>query len=190
MTTHTTVIAIEHTDSQHPHGVRTMLGDDAPPTLYALGNLDLLTHSKLAFLCSRKCPGRLILRSVDLANELAESDITVVGGFHTPVEKEFLRVILRGRASAVVCPARSLERMRVAPELRRPFDEGRILFLSPFTGTVHRPTIKTGCARNQLVIALADRILVGHVEPDSMTNRAVQFAKDARKHVCPIDVEG
>lgn len=170
------VVAIPYDNSLYPGTFREILDDDAPPVLYALGNLDLLGRQKLAFFCSRKCPGRLILRSIDLANELAETEVTVVGGFHTPVEREFLRVVLRGRASAVVCPARSLERMRVAAHLRSSFEDGRVLFISPFDGTVRRPTRESSELRNHVVVALADRVWMCHAEPSGMTERAVRLA--------------
>jgi len=33
----------------------------------------------------------------------------VISGFHTPAEKECLRILLRGAQPIIICPARSIE---------------------------------------------------------------------------------
>ena len=60
--------------------------------VYMLGNQELLQAQKLALFCSRKCPGNLILKAYDLARSLRDAGTTVISGFHTPVEKECLRI--------------------------------------------------------------------------------------------------
>ena len=76
------------------------------PALHTLGNLDLLRLPLTALFCSRKCPGDAILKAYDLAQELREKEIPVIGGFHTPVEKDMLEILLRGKGPVVICPAR------------------------------------------------------------------------------------
>lgn len=73
-----------------PAGVRTYLGPSAPRAIAALGNLDILHRPKLALFCSIKCPGRLILRTYDLAQALRDAGEVVIGGFHSPMERECL----------------------------------------------------------------------------------------------------
>src|SRR5437870_6151173 len=100
--------------------------------IWALGNLEILAMPLLGFFCATRCPGNIILRTYDLALALREAGVPVIGGFHTPMEKECLEVLLRGRQPVVICPARSIERLRMPMNWRKPYAEGRLLILSPF----------------------------------------------------------
>src|SRR5512133_1908178 len=104
MTSHANVLASPLTPP-----VAALLGPDAPVNVSVIGNLEILSCTKLALMCSVRCPGRIILRAYDLAQSLRQSDLAIVGGFHSPMEKECLKVLLRGPEPVVVCPARSLE---------------------------------------------------------------------------------
>ena len=84
--------------SVYPHHLATYLAGEAPNSLIALGNHDLLRQRSLAFFCSAKCPGSLILQSHDLAQQLRQAAMPVISSFHSPIEKECLTVLLRGRA--------------------------------------------------------------------------------------------
>ena len=56
--------------------------------------------------------------------ELRVSDITVISGFHSPMERECLNILLRGKQSVIICPARSIEGMRIKSEYKKPLEEG------------------------------------------------------------------
>src|SRR5215471_16439841 len=139
------------------------------PQIWVLGNLDILTTPLLGFFCATRCPGSVILRTYDLALALREADIPVIGGFHTPMEKECLEVLLRGQQPVVICPARNIERLRLPMSWRKPYDEGRLLMLSPFTARQRRPTIELAEYRNRFVATLATNIFVAYAGPGSKT---------------------
>src|SRR2546426_2017106 len=82
------------TDVHYPVAL-SVLGDRAPASLALLGNADLLDESALALFSSIKCPGSLILKTYDLAQKLRETNATIVSGFHSPVERECLNVLLK-----------------------------------------------------------------------------------------------
>jgi len=71
-------------------------GDDWPGRIPALGNLDILRHNSTAFFCSSKCPGDLIVKTYDIAQILRDAGMTVISGFHSPMERECLTILLRG----------------------------------------------------------------------------------------------
>jgi hypothetical protein len=98
----------------------------------AIGNLDILKQKKLALFCSVRCPGSIIIQTYDCMKAIREAEITVISGFHSPVEKECLKILLRGKQPVIVCPARGLENMRIKPEFKEPLEDKRLLFLSPF----------------------------------------------------------
>src|SRR5687767_1298859 len=82
------------------------------PQLWTMGNLRILETRLLGFFCSTRCPGTIILRTYDLALALREAGVSVLGGFHSPMEQECLDVLLRGSQPVVLCPARNIERLR------------------------------------------------------------------------------
>lgn len=100
----------------------------------------------------------------------------MIGGFHSPMEKGCLSLLLRGTQPVIICPARSLEKMRVPAEWRTPLAKGRLLLLSPFTENNHRMTASLAHKRNEFVARLADKVFVAHAAPDSKTER---FCRDA-----------
>jgi predicted Rossmann fold nucleotide-binding protein DprA/Smf involved in DNA uptake len=159
----------------YPSALNRYLGDGAAKTIAALGNLDALHSYKLALFCSVKCPGDLILKTYDLARDLRQAGVTVISGFHSPMERECLDILLRGTQPVVVCPARSLEGMRVRPEYRQPLEEGRLLFLSPFEARQRRATVEMAQYRNRFVAVLADQIFVAYAEPNGKTE---QFCRE------------
>ena len=72
----------------YPVALKSILGKDAPPSVAFSGNLDILLGKKLALFCSARCPGKLILETYDLAQNLKDAGITIIGGFHSPIERE------------------------------------------------------------------------------------------------------
>jgi predicted Rossmann fold nucleotide-binding protein DprA/Smf involved in DNA uptake len=79
------------------------------PALYTLGNLNLLCLPLTALFCSCKCPGDAILKDYDLARDLHEKEVPVISGLLTPVEKDLLEILLKGKGSVIASPARGLE---------------------------------------------------------------------------------
>ena len=93
----------------------------------------------------------------------------MIGGFHTPMEKECLEVLLRGQQPVVICPARTIERLRLPINWRKPYDQGRLLVLSPFTARQRRPTTELAEYRNRCVATLATNLFVAYAGPGSKT---------------------
>lgn len=156
------IIQINRDEQVYPDSLVRFLGSDAPRTIWALGNREILNNKKVGFFCSSKCPGDLIIKTYDLAKKWRDDGVTIIGGFHSPMEQECLTILLRGKQSVIVCPARSIENMRLKADYKTPLAEGRLLFLSPFPGKEKRMTADLALARNRFVAALADEIFVAH----------------------------
>jgi predicted Rossmann fold nucleotide-binding protein DprA/Smf involved in DNA uptake len=161
------VTQIRPEDSDYP----ATLAEGLPgrPTIAALGNLGLLQSRPLALFCSIKCPGDVILRTYDLIRALRDAGIAMVGGFHSPMEKECLTLLLRGTQPVLVCPGRAIDRLRLPEAWKQPLAENRLLLLSPFATNQRRVTVATSQTRNLFVAALADQILVAHAGAGSKT---------------------
>jgi predicted Rossmann fold nucleotide-binding protein DprA/Smf involved in DNA uptake len=158
-------------DARYPARLRERLDADAPPQLTALGNLDLLTLPKTALFCSARCPGDAILRACDQARQWRDESCCIISGFHSVVEKECLRILLRGSQPIIICPARTLENFRLPTEWKEPLDQNRLLLLSSFNESERRVTKELAARRNELVAALADEIWFAHITPGGQMER-------------------
>ncbi len=174
-------------DSRYPDPVRRCLADRAPSAITACGNLTILTRQKLALFCSARCPGNLILQTYDLIRQLRDAGATVIGGFHSPMEKECLGLLLRGSQPVVICLARGLDGLRFPSEWEGPLKDGHLLVLSAFARTHRRVTAHLAAFRNEFVAALADEVLVTHAAPGSKTERLCRQVRAWGKPLLTLD---
>ena len=151
------------------------------------GDLGILDKRLVSFFCSVRCPGDVILKTYDLARTLRETNVTIVGGFQSPMEKECLDLLLRGSASVVVCPARGLGTMRIPKGWKNPLADGRLLLLSFFDDKLRRPTVAIAAERNAHVAALAARLLIAHAEKGGKTEKLCKDALARGKPVFALD---
>lgn len=172
---------ITHTDPNYPTELEQYLKTETPETIWARGNIDLLPGQNTtlngdlwAFFCSSKCPGEIILKAHDLAQEFRNAGIPTIGGYHSPVERECLRVLLRGSQPILLCPARGIENMRLKSAWKDAFAEERVLILSIFGSHHRRSTAALAHQRNAFVAALADKICIAHAAEDS---KILEFAQ-------------
>lgn len=149
---------------------------DAPSLLWVAGNLALLAAPKTALFCSARCPGDAILRTYDQAGRWRDAGRCVISGFHAPMEKECLRILLRGRQPIIICPARALP-TRIPAEWQTPLAGGRLLVLSSFTAAEKRVSAELAAHRNLLVAALADEVWFAHITPGGQMEKLAQRLK-------------
>ena len=158
-----------------------------PPITAHRGNLRLLEEPLTALFCSQRCPGDLILKTYDLARVMRDAGVPVIGGFQTPMEKECLRLLLRGSQPIVVCPARGIHNMRVPRTWKAALEEGRLLILSPFPSTRRRPTAELAAQRNDLVANLAAQVFIAHAAPGSKTEAFALKLAESDKPLLTLD---
>ena len=157
------------------------------PKVESKGNLRLLDEPLTALFCSSRCPGDLILKTYDLARAMRDAGVPVIGGFQTPMERECLRLLLRGSQPVVVCPARGIDNMRVPRDWRTALDEDRLLVLSPFPASHRRPTAELAAQRNDLVADLAQRVFIAHAAPGSKTEAFARNLAATGKPLLTLD---
>ncbi|MCY3895433.1 MAG: DNA-processing protein DprA [Chloroflexi bacterium] len=146
----------------------------------------VLDRPLLALLCSRRCPGDLILKAYDAVQAVRNAGLPVIGGFHSPVEADCLEILLRGTQPVVVCPARGIGRMRVKPAWKEPLAQGRLLLLSPFDDAQMRMTKELAEQRNRFVVDRAAALLVVHANPGGQTEAAARRALAQSKPVLTL----
>ena len=57
---------------------------------------------------------------------------------------------------------------RFQPRVRRAIDAGRLLVMTPFDETVVRVSAERAAWCNQYLLHAADRVVIGHINPDGM----------------------
>lgn len=158
------VLTLTPSQAHWPRQLDKRLNMVAPSRLWAIGNLQILAKHKVGLFCSVRCPGDAILSAYDAARKLRDEGVTVVSGFHSPVEMECLRILLRGKQPIIICLARSLGTLRPPTEWRQALASGRLLLLSRFEKS-RRADKNIARRRNELVAALSNEVLIIHAEP-------------------------
>jgi len=164
-------LRIGQADDKYPQTLNRFLENRAPKNIFALGNLDLLRQETIALFCSVKCPGNLILKTYDLARQLRDAGTAVISGFHSPMEKECLSLLLRGEQPIIWCPAKRLTPTRLPKEYANALSRGRLLMLSSFGEGIKRADKDTARIRNEFVAAFADRVFVAHAASGGKTEK-------------------
>lgn len=194
------IVYIDRNDPGFPPELRKYPSEQTPKRISVLGNLDILKQKKTAFFCSSKCPGDLIFKARDLSRKWLDDGVPVISGFHSPVEKECLTILLRGRQPVIICPARSIETMRIRAEFKTPLAEGRLLFLSPLPAREKRMTARTAAIRNRFAAAMADEVFIAHAagsgkiealsrELAARLKPLLTFASDANANLLALGVK-
>ena len=116
-----------------------------------------------------KCPGKLILDTYDLAKRFRDEGVIVISGFHSPMEQECLRILLRSPHPVIWCLARGLYRQIPSKpgDCRAAVADGRLVMVTPFPDSVRHITAKTATTRNRLVVEMAGAVVVAHAAPGS-----------------------
>lgn len=150
-----------------PATLRDRFGTDAPEQLVGVGNVALLFEPLLGLISSRECPGHVLLETLDRVPEWVKAGRVIVSGFHSPLEQQVLRSVLRRDGRVVKVLARGMTDYRPTPEEREPLTSGRMLVVSAFAPIVTRTTRETALVRNRLVLDLATERVIPHVAAGS-----------------------
>jgi hypothetical protein len=128
--------------------------------LHTLGNTDILQHHKVAFLCSRKCPAAVVLKSFDWAIEQRDKGTCVISGFHSRIEKDVLHYLLKGTQPVIL----ALGMMKRWP-----------------------PEINAALDDNRLMLELADAIFIGYASPEGNLERLCEEYAGKKMVMAEID---
>ena len=159
------------------------------PQIWTIGNLEILKNKLLGFFCSVKCPGNIILKTYDLVRSLRDAGITFISGFHSPIEKDVFDLLFTGSQPIVVCPARSIENMRIFKTWRTAIDNGRLLVLSPFEKKYKRVTAPLCEQRNRMFAMLAKEAFIPYAASGSRSENLCKDIIKAGKQIYTFEDE-
>ena len=119
-----------------------------------------------------------MLKCYEWAEKVRDTEQCVISGFQSPLEKDVLKFLLRGKVPVILVLARSLWKT-VPEELREPVGQGRLLIVSPVAAT--RASSATAAARNRWILANCTSLVLGSLDPDG--NLAKLVSSFPRNHV-------
>ena len=124
------------------------------------GNKQLLNLHKIGFIASRHASTLDVIPTLDWAVEISKStDVAVVSGFQSPLEKDVLKFLLRGVCPIIIVLARGMYR-KLPDALQTPMDQQRILVISNEPDTITRVSEITAHKRNEYVKSISDEMKI------------------------------
>jgi predicted Rossmann fold nucleotide-binding protein DprA/Smf involved in DNA uptake len=134
-----------------------------------IGDAALLERPLFGLIASRECPGRVLLETLESVPQWVKAGRVIVSGFHSPLEQQVLRSLLRRNGHAVRVLARcfSASGYRLAKEEQDAFANGRLLIISAFGADTPRVTRVSAIKRNELVIALSTEVVTPFISKGS-----------------------
>ena len=169
-------------NTPQPVRIRTSVG-----LLYAIGDIGSHRREKLGLICSQKCPGDVILKTYDFARLVRGSDIAIVSGFHSTIEKDCLPILLRGKDPIIIVQGHRLSTSRLPRDWQKAITAGRLLLLSPFGDKEKRVTAELAAERNRFVAAISDEVLIPYAAPGSKTEALALDLLKSGKRVYTFD---
>jgi predicted Rossmann fold nucleotide-binding protein DprA/Smf involved in DNA uptake len=136
----------------------------APP-IACIGSMTLLQRPRISIVCSGHCPGTIALETYRIARNALPEGPTVIGGFHSPMERTVFDLLTTRHVPVVVCPGRRIQSRSVPSAWAPAIVDGRLLVISPFAPEKRRVDRDLAGARNAFVAALADTVVVPYARP-------------------------
>jgi len=129
--------------------------------LNKLGNKQLLTMHKTAFLCSRQTPKAHYDAILKWIHQLSPDKDCILCGNHSYMEQEVFTLLLQLKVPIILVLA---EAMRTVWNngIERALKENRILIITHCNATVHQVSQQSADERNQIILSLADSIVIGY----------------------------
>ena len=125
-----------------------------------LGSKQLLNLHKIGFIASRHASTLDVIPTLDWAVEISKStDVAVVSGFQSPLEKDVLKFLLRGVCPIIIVLARGMYR-KLPEALQTPMDQKRLLIISNESDNTTRVSEITAHKRNEYVISISDEMKI------------------------------
>ena len=163
--------SISQGDPTYPDRLIRRLGANAPKSIAIAGSPTPIAAPMTVFLCSKETPGATILKAFDQAAAWRDAGRCVISGFHSPLERQCLDILLRGKQPIVMALARGIGALRLPAPQRTALEDGRLTIVSPFPSTEKRATADLARRRNRFVAALADDVVFAFISPGGNLSR-------------------
>jgi predicted Rossmann fold nucleotide-binding protein DprA/Smf involved in DNA uptake len=166
-----------------PAGLKSFF-DNKPPKLWYLGNPAILTGRLLGLISARQIESDLALKGSQLLKQLSSlEEVSFIGGWHSPLEEEALRILSAQSAQIVFCVSKALHRFVPPLLVKNGMNDGRVLLLTHCSPKTKRISREASLRRNQVVATFAMALLVLSA-PDG--SASLKMAKSALRQGKPV----
>ena len=150
---------VSRADEAYPRRLITALGTAAPPVLYGVGEVSLLSGPALGVVGSRKAPKVALEAAAEAGAGAARIGALLVSGDAQGVDRAAMQAAADAGGVVVAVLADGLEKQALVPENRDAIHDGRLVLLSPYDPRVGR-SIGLLMGRNKVIYGLCDAVLV------------------------------
>ena len=133
--------------------------------MFYFGDKLILENYKIGFLCSRKVPASIILKTYDWAIKQRDEGRCIISGFHSKIEKDVFEILIKGTQPIILVLARGMYKKN-NPDISTLVYQGRLLVISTFDKKVVRPTKETASKRNKLIAEISDKLFIPYATPN------------------------
>ena len=139
-----------------------------------LGDASILDLPKVGFLSSRKVPPAAVMKCYDWATEMRDKGVCVMGGFQSPLERDVLTFLLKGKQPVIWVLAHKLWTEKSIPKsYREPIAVGRLLVVSPVAQTAKRVDARTATIRNRYILEHSETVVCAAIDPNGALFRLI-----------------
>jgi predicted Rossmann fold nucleotide-binding protein DprA/Smf involved in DNA uptake len=138
-----------------------------------LGNKDILKIQKTGFLCSRKCPAEIVLKSYEWAKHQRIEGNCIVCGNHSQIEKDVFEILLRGNQPLILVLARGMKK-RWDILIHKALKENRLLIISLFPEKENRVTHQLAEKRNRFIFDLCEKTHIPYAQPNGLLEKLIK----------------
>jgi predicted Rossmann fold nucleotide-binding protein DprA/Smf involved in DNA uptake len=150
-----------------------------------LGNKEILKCYKIGFLCSRKVPSAIILKTYDWAIAQRDAGNCIISGFHSKIEKDVLHYLLKGTQPVIMVLARG-HYTKIPPLLKKEVDNGRLLIISQFSSNVKRASEREAFKRNETIVEISDELFVPFAIPGGQLEKLLETGHLKNKKITQL----
>jgi len=143
------------------------------------GNKNIMKNHKIAFLCSRKCPSDIIIKSLDWARDKKNNGDCIISGFHSRIEKDVFDILMKGKQPIILVLARGMKE-HWPIKIKKAIEEERLLVISPFENNVKYVTQETANIRNELMTKIAEEIFIAYYTPNGNLHKLIEILKNKK----------
>lgn len=158
-----------------------------PPILYARGNTPLANCQSISIVGSRHVNDELIAISSNLAQELAQAGFNVVSGYAKGIDSAAHLGALHAEGTTTIVLSSGILTFEVKKEFKGVLSQFNTLILSQFNPR-EKWLARNAMARNKLVCALSDAVIVMACGPEVDSQRKMSGTFDAAKSAMAMNL--
>ena len=135
--------------------------------IFFTGNFGIIkNYPVIGVLASGKTPGPVVWESYQFFYALRDANVTIAGGWHSPLEKGILDALIEGKVNVAFFAAKGLKARGFHQKFKLLDRKSRGLMISPFPDNVTKINSTEGPRlRNELLAAISDVLLIPYIRP-------------------------